>query len=99
MGSWGKYGDYRPARAGGKVKPENMPERRFRIPKGEPGETWVTSFCEKHGFTDAKLTAVHHDGSSTFHGECGCDILHGDFLLTLETGQIVNLKPKQQISA
>jgi len=96
MGSRGRFGDWKPTRQ--KPGPAET-ERRFRIPRGSADETWVTSFCERHGFTDAKLIAVHDNGNSTFKGDCGCEILHGSFFLTRDSGEIVSLKPRIQKSA
>lgn len=85
MSNWQKFGETRP-RAG--VQKPSEKERRFKIRKGEPGETWIVSFCDRHGFTDASLLRINPDRTSLFAGECGCEILHGDFCIVRDNGEV-----------
>lgn len=78
----------------GQRKAEPKRERRFRIQRGAPDEIWIVSFCETHGFTEAKYLRAAEGDQTIFKGDCGCEILHGDFILQTNDGRMVKLKVK-----
>ena len=88
MGSWGKHGDWKPSAKSVAHQDAKPRSGKFRIRRGKPDEVWIVSFCPIHGFTEAVFTRAVSPDVSAFTGDCGCEILHGDFLVIHENGAV-----------